>query len=68
MARVSIVLLIAVWPGALFAQTRPPQEFHVSLASSPIVDDGRLEEAAWQIDLTRTDRPFFMKIGYAWVR
>jgi len=46
MTRFSVVVLIAVWPGVLFAQARQPVAFHVTLASSPIVVDGRLEEPA----------------------
>jgi len=100
MTRFSAVVLLAVWPCVLFAQTRQPQEFQVSLASTPIVVDGRLEEPATShrlfsqylfsykpnpqtvllvgysdnatgtqaIDLMRTDRTFFVKAGYAWVR
>jgi hypothetical protein len=86
MARFAIVFLIAVWPGvcAMSAQTQP-QEFRVSLASSQVVVDGRLEEAAWQQAVpnparyeffpgdntpsaVETDRTFFMKVSYAWVR
>jgi Carbohydrate family 9 binding domain-like/Domain of unknown function (DUF5916) len=48
MSRFSIIVLLAVWPGVLLAQTRQPEEFRVSLASSPIAVDGRLEEPAWQ--------------------
>src|SRR5687768_13278864 len=48
MRRFSTVVLVAVWPGALIAQVQPPQEFQVTMAGSPIVLDGRLDEPAWQ--------------------
>ena len=48
MTRFLIVVLTALGPGALWAQPRAPQEFQVTLAGSPIVLDGRLDEPAWQ--------------------
>ena len=44
MRRLSTVVLVAVWPGVVIAQARPPQEFQVMPAVSPIVLDGRLRD------------------------
>jgi hypothetical protein len=47
MKRLALVVLV-LWPAGAAGQVRPPEEFVVRRAASPIVLDGRLDEQPWQ--------------------
>ncbi|HUU04938.1 MAG TPA: hypothetical protein VMZ49_03560 [Patescibacteria group bacterium] len=64
--KTTVLVLLVLWAAALglnAQEKQPPQpaaQFEISPAAGKIKIDGNQD-----IDLTRSDRTFFLKIGYA---